>query len=448
MARVRQADDPVAYVHGIVIKTFLSDRRRRSSGELPVARRPDAGRTGTRPNASRWWRPCAPCLLSTAPSWCCASGRTSACSRPARAPPLPRGGQEPDLTLRALRPAAPTHPRPDRRPAPDRPHHLEPTDPDEQHDHRDEARLRDQLGAPYRHWTSTDRRPDRTPATAAAAHARRAGAGIATLAALAVRRGRRRPGARRHRCGTRLRHRHLADEQRAAARPRRVPRASKAGGACPPATWTPGSRRCCRPASPSPPSSGGSRPLPAGGPRVGFINAVVSSTAGPGRDRDLPSHPPEVVRSCRERPPHVQRRLTGTSRDPPCPWSSARAARTALRSRPSRRLHARCSRRTGTVYGTANAFDEKWLDVRRRRRADRDPGPAEGLRNDTWVMPAPDHRRAGPRWNRPRRARRRRTRTGGSRSRTAHGSTDSHRRHRARLDGLGTGRPAEDRRPA
>ena len=35
--RVRRADDPVAYVHGILIKTFLSERRRRSSTELPVA---------------------------------------------------------------------------------------------------------------------------------------------------------------------------------------------------------------------------------------------------------------------------------------------------------------------------------------------------------------------------------------------------------------------------
>ncbi len=42
--RVRKADDPVAYVHGIVIKTFLSDRRKRSSSELPVADTPDAGR--------------------------------------------------------------------------------------------------------------------------------------------------------------------------------------------------------------------------------------------------------------------------------------------------------------------------------------------------------------------------------------------------------------------
>jgi RNA polymerase sigma-70 factor (sigma-E family) len=35
--RVRSADDPVAYVHGVLIKSFLSDRRRRSSTELPVA---------------------------------------------------------------------------------------------------------------------------------------------------------------------------------------------------------------------------------------------------------------------------------------------------------------------------------------------------------------------------------------------------------------------------
>ena len=35
--RVRRADDPVAYVHGVLIKTFLSERRRRSSTEVPVA---------------------------------------------------------------------------------------------------------------------------------------------------------------------------------------------------------------------------------------------------------------------------------------------------------------------------------------------------------------------------------------------------------------------------
>jgi RNA polymerase sigma-70 factor (sigma-E family) len=35
--RVRRADDPVAYVHGVLIKAFLSERRKRSSTELPVA---------------------------------------------------------------------------------------------------------------------------------------------------------------------------------------------------------------------------------------------------------------------------------------------------------------------------------------------------------------------------------------------------------------------------
>jgi len=39
--RVRSAQDPVAYVHGVLIKTFLSDRRRRSSGELPVGDLPE-----------------------------------------------------------------------------------------------------------------------------------------------------------------------------------------------------------------------------------------------------------------------------------------------------------------------------------------------------------------------------------------------------------------------
>lgn len=35
--RVSAADDPTAYVSGIVLKTFLSDRRRRSSSEIAVA---------------------------------------------------------------------------------------------------------------------------------------------------------------------------------------------------------------------------------------------------------------------------------------------------------------------------------------------------------------------------------------------------------------------------
>jgi RNA polymerase sigma-70 factor (sigma-E family) len=36
-SRVRRADDPVAYVHGVLMKSFLSDRRRRWTSELPVA---------------------------------------------------------------------------------------------------------------------------------------------------------------------------------------------------------------------------------------------------------------------------------------------------------------------------------------------------------------------------------------------------------------------------
>ncbi|QWF23643.1 SigE family RNA polymerase sigma factor [Nocardioides sp. LMS-CY] len=39
--RVRSADDPVAYVHGVLTKSFLSERRRRSSRELPIAAPPD-----------------------------------------------------------------------------------------------------------------------------------------------------------------------------------------------------------------------------------------------------------------------------------------------------------------------------------------------------------------------------------------------------------------------
>jgi RNA polymerase sigma-70 factor (sigma-E family) len=47
--RVRAADDPVAYVHGVLVKTFLSERRRRSSRELPIADPPDAASTPADP---------------------------------------------------------------------------------------------------------------------------------------------------------------------------------------------------------------------------------------------------------------------------------------------------------------------------------------------------------------------------------------------------------------
>lgn len=47
--RVSAADDPTAYVSGIVLKTFLSDRRRRSSTELVVADVPDHPTTGDDP---------------------------------------------------------------------------------------------------------------------------------------------------------------------------------------------------------------------------------------------------------------------------------------------------------------------------------------------------------------------------------------------------------------
>ena len=39
--RVQAAGDPVAYVHGVLVKTFLSERRRRSAGEIPVERMPE-----------------------------------------------------------------------------------------------------------------------------------------------------------------------------------------------------------------------------------------------------------------------------------------------------------------------------------------------------------------------------------------------------------------------
>jgi RNA polymerase sigma-70 factor (sigma-E family) len=48
--RVRAADDPVAYVHGMLIKAFLSERRRRSSTELVVAAPADRPATAADPS--------------------------------------------------------------------------------------------------------------------------------------------------------------------------------------------------------------------------------------------------------------------------------------------------------------------------------------------------------------------------------------------------------------
>ena len=47
--RVRAADDPVAYVHGVLVKSFLSERRRKSSRELPIAEPPDRAVTDADP---------------------------------------------------------------------------------------------------------------------------------------------------------------------------------------------------------------------------------------------------------------------------------------------------------------------------------------------------------------------------------------------------------------
>jgi len=81
--KVQAADDPVAYVHGIVLKTFLSNRRRRSSSEIPVDATPDRPSRDRDPTERLALMPrCALCLPSTAPSWCCAIGRTARSTRP------------------------------------------------------------------------------------------------------------------------------------------------------------------------------------------------------------------------------------------------------------------------------------------------------------------------------------------------------------------------------
>ena len=48
--RMRTVDDPVGYAHGILIKSFLSERRLRRSGELPVAETPEPAATPATPS--------------------------------------------------------------------------------------------------------------------------------------------------------------------------------------------------------------------------------------------------------------------------------------------------------------------------------------------------------------------------------------------------------------
>ena len=106
--RVRRADDPVAYVHGVLIKTFLSERRRRSSTRAAGRRGPGRGRSpdrtptdrrrparGARPRSRR----------PTGPWWCCGTGRTAASPRPRPHLGLSEAAVK-NRSLRALRGAA------------------------------------------------------------------------------------------------------------------------------------------------------------------------------------------------------------------------------------------------------------------------------------------------------------------------------------------------------
>jgi RNA polymerase sigma-70 factor (sigma-E family) len=64
--RVQRADDPVAYVHGVLIKTFLSERRKRSSSELPTAEPSLLDRADRSPRASEASDPTDRVALTTA----------------------------------------------------------------------------------------------------------------------------------------------------------------------------------------------------------------------------------------------------------------------------------------------------------------------------------------------------------------------------------------------
>jgi RNA polymerase sigma-70 factor (sigma-E family) len=50
--RVARIEDPNAYAHTVLIRTFLSGRRRRSSQEQPTAELPETARQGDEPDAS------------------------------------------------------------------------------------------------------------------------------------------------------------------------------------------------------------------------------------------------------------------------------------------------------------------------------------------------------------------------------------------------------------
>ncbi|MCW2835872.1 MAG: sigE 12 [Nocardioides sp.] len=94
--KVQAADDPAAYVHGIVLKTFLSNRRRRSNGEIPVDATP--GRPSCDPDPTE--RIALLAALRTLPPLDRAvvapllGGPLGRRDRP-HAAAIPRGGQEP-----------------------------------------------------------------------------------------------------------------------------------------------------------------------------------------------------------------------------------------------------------------------------------------------------------------------------------------------------------------
>ena len=88
---VRAIDNPAAYAHTTLVRTYISAQRRRSTHERPTEHLPEradyGGERAVAPPGSRWPPPSTSSPRSTAPCWCCATSTTP----PSPTPP-PRSG--------------------------------------------------------------------------------------------------------------------------------------------------------------------------------------------------------------------------------------------------------------------------------------------------------------------------------------------------------------------
>ncbi len=86
--RISRIDNPAAYAQAVLVRAFLTHRRRRSAGERPVGGFPEpgtaaAGGAATDPELRlTLLQALGSCRRRTVRCWCCGTGRTAASRRP------------------------------------------------------------------------------------------------------------------------------------------------------------------------------------------------------------------------------------------------------------------------------------------------------------------------------------------------------------------------------